>query len=365
MTSTGVTFGGPVTRFFPFLPKPELLRYDCELDEWNHCYEFDLSHAASAENTAGTMGDSAAGENATGVSAGASTSKAAVRLDDPHNLRAFSPTLASMWRDTGEFLHSRYGVNYISEVTDASKDSTWSAMLGICCTPPTSLVDLYNHVIAGRWPRGTCDLSPDLTHANLLPGASPGLSTRATLLSTSQGYLISISEEWNVSWKLIIWDPLTVLQIEREGWVDPCDLINGLVKKGVPFQILNPQKLEGAQLHNHPDPVVHPGGKQPQRSAYLAYRQELQQFFIRHPHAYSAALSAGGILWRITMDVLPPPNGADVIRPFHPDRCLSLTINGKEYWTPRLTLPEKNVVVGVCKQPACESTHGNSLSAVD
>ena len=237
-------------------------------------------------------------------------------------------------------------------------------VLGVrCIPPPASLVDLYDSVTAGRWPWGTCDLSPDLIHANLLPGLSPDSPVCTTFLSSSQGYLVSVAEEWNVGWKLIICDPLTVLQIEREGWFHPDRLVNGLVKKGVPFQILNPRKVETPEPHDRPGPTVNPTrarGRQ-QHVAYSTYRQELRQFFIDFPHAYVTALSAGGILWRIATDVLPQPDWTQIIRPFHSDRCQSLTVNGREYWTPRLTELENDVVVGV--HNGCDRKFTNSDSA--
>ena len=280
---------------------------------------------------------------------------ALIEPEDGHpweDSRVSSPTPVDLWRDMAEFLYSRYGVSYISEVTDPSKDSTWSMVLGICCTPPASLVRLYNQVTVGRWPLGICDLSPDLIHASLLTGQPCNSAILTTRLPGSQGHLISVAEGWNVGWRLIVWDPLTVLQIKREGWVDPHDLINGLIKKGAPFRILNPQKLEGPQFHGDPGSIVVRASEQPQnqRLSYFTYRQQLRQFFIRCPHAYGAALAAGGILWRIATDVLPSPNGTDVVRPFHRDLCVSSFIDGKEYWTPRLTGLEKDVVVGIYKR---------------
>ena len=275
--------------------------------------------------------------------------------EDGHLLessRGSSPTPVDLCRDVGEFLYSRYGVNYISQATDPSKDSTWSAVLGICCTPPETLVRLYNRVTVGCWPLGICDLSPDLIRTSLFISQPCNSAIRATRLQGDQGYLISAAEGWNVGWRLIIWDPLTVLQIRREGWADPHDLINGLIKKGAPFRILNSQKLEGPRLHDDPSSIVVRAGGQlrNQRLDYSAYRQQLRQFFIRCPHAYGAALAAGGILWRIATDVLPSPNGTDVVRPFHRDRCVLSIVDGKRYWTPRLTRLEKDVVVGVYRR---------------
>jgi hypothetical protein len=275
-------------------------------------------------------------------------------LPQPAAVSCVAPV--NLWRDVGEFLYSRYGVVYISEVNDAGKDGQWSAVLGLCCAPAATLVSLYSCVTKGRWPPGTCDLSPELAHADPLPGRPVNSPIRTTALPGSQGYMLSTAEGQNVGWKLIISDPLTMLQIEREGWIYPNDLISGLVKKGVPFRILNPQKLEGAQPSGDTDSTVAPGCEQPEDTAYPSYRQQLRRLFTAYPHTYSAALSAGGILWRIAMDVLPPQDWAEVVRPFHPDQCASSTVDGREYWTPWLTPLERDVIVGVYKPLACKLT---------
>ena len=261
--------------------------------------------------------------------------------------RVSSPAPVDLLRVIGEFLFSRYGVIQISEVTDPSKNSAWSAVLGVCGTPPKSLVHLYNWVTAGHWPLGMCDVSPDLIHASLLTSRRFRSAVRVTFLQECQSYLVSVAEGWSVGWTLIISDPLTVLQMKREGWDDPHDLINGLIKKGAPFCILNPENLEAPLIHDNPRSFI----EWPQDGGltYPAYRQQLRKFFIRWPHAYGAALAAGGILWRIATDVLPSPNGTDVVHPFHRNRRVSRIIGGKEYWTPSLTQLESDIIVGVYK----------------
>jgi len=262
--------------------------------------------------------------------------------------------LAEDWNSLRDYLYKRFGLEHISEDGDTGKHGLWSNRLGIKSNvPPTSVVELHDCVIKGAWPPSICDLSPGLIRNGLFPTRSPDAALRVS--SLQEGYLVTVGPARHVSWKLIIQDPLSLLQIEREGWdCDPYDLILNLIKKGVPFQILHPQKLEGAQLYNHPGPALHPTGKAPTRLDYLAYRQELASFFTQYPHAYAAALSAGGIMWRIAMDVLPLPRESDITRQFHPNGCVSLTVDGDRYWTPRLTSREEEVIVGVYKWSACK-----------
>jgi hypothetical protein len=180
--------------------------------------------------------------------------------------------------------------------------------------------------------------------------------------SVDGGYLLSGDDGRSRGWKLLIQDPLTLLQIEREVWdSDPDALIINLVKKGLPFKVLNTDVLQGATFYDHRGPVVHPTGKPPGKIDYLAYRQELGDFFARYPHAYAAALCAGGILWRIAMDVLPLPRESDVTRQFNPYGCVSQTIGGSRYWTPKLTVCEEEVIVGVYKRAACKYAQDDPL----
>ena len=86
---------------------------------------------------------------------------------------------------------------------------------------------------------------------------------------------------------------------------------------------------------------------------YIAYRKELVDFFTHYPHAYAAALSAGGILWRIAMDVLPLPIEQDIVQAFHPNACFSRIIGGQRYWAPHLTELEEYVIVGVYRWTEC------------
>lgn len=275
------------------------------------------------------------------------------------------PSLVPLWKDPGGFLLSRYGVRYISAEKDPQALDVFCMRFGLGrCHVPKNLMELYESVVGGRWPTGTCDLSED--HIQQFPAPMLNGSLRVTHVALLQGYLVTPAPVWNVDWKIFIQDPLTILQIERDAFgQDPTTLVESLIKKGVPFQILNPQKLEGAQFYDHPGPVVHPVGRSPQHADYLAYRQELARFFTHYPHAYAAALCAGGILWRIAMDVLPPPDVYDITRLFHPNGCFSRLINGEKYWTPQLTVREEDVISGVYKWAICKSDRTSPLETLD
>jgi hypothetical protein len=350
------------------------LRYDYALDQWNHCHEFDFTNNTGSrdhrsddddddDHTQGPLHslpeawDSA--DPLTEVPR-FNSSSLLLRL-----IRAQEEThrdLVAVWENIGDFFEVRYGVVMIHNTEDKSKSALWSTRLGLCNgLPSVTLVGLHESVVDGAWPKGVCDISPEIIG---IPHVSPFPSTYSALrmspVSNPKGYVITVSSGGDVGWKVFIRDPLTLLQIKREKWdSDPQGLIIGLIKKGIPFQILSTREPETGQFHHHPGPVIHPTGREPRYVDYLAYRQELVGFFAHYPHAYAAALSAGGIMWRIAMDVCPVPHQSDVTRRFHTDGCASLTIDGEVYWTPQLTVQEENVIVGVYKWAVCESFYSN------
>lgn len=292
--------------------------------------------------------DPSVGEGVIGGPAEATPFDSQAHLSQPlasqHTAR---PGLAALWEDSRDFLNSRYGFTGASSDTDVTEHQGWWMALGIKdVTPSKDLVRLQDSVRQGAWPTTVCDLSPDSLSASPFPDVPPGMAVEFS--PTLKAHVIAATPVTDNGWKLLIKDPLTVVQIRRLGWgSDRCGLITALVRNGVPFQVLHPQKLEGGRFHSNPGPVVHPVGKEPKHVDYLAYRQELAVFFRRHPHAYAAAVCAGGILWRVATDVLPLPDEADIARPFYSDGCRSVAVGGKTYWSPQLSNSEQEVIVGV------------------
>ena len=268
-----------------------------------------------------------------------------------------SGTLTIHWEAANHFLKKRYGFDETSEETSEGTPDNWVMILGIKKgTPSRDLVQLYESFTAGVWPELICDLSPDLAPTSHFPARS--LKRAFNIAYTSLGYVLTLVRD--VDWRILIKDSLTILQIEREGWDSPVNLVSELVMSGVPFQILHTHTLEDGEFYRHRGPAIHPTGKAPNHLDYLAYRQELPQFFKDHPHAYAAALSTGGILWRIAMDVCPPPEEQDLTRSFHREGCSSFAIDGISYWTPVLNTKEEDFIAGVYRWAACKLVHDTS-----
>lgn len=275
------------------------------------------------------------------------------------------PSEIDNWNNVADFLYKRYGLLPAPGDRDTEKQDIWCLRLGATKGTLRSHVQLHDSFIQGVWPEGICDLSPGLSPWDLLSSRSRDPAVHIISCypaidetSTIGGYLVTPVQQPPVGWKLLIKDPLTIVQIEREGWDrDPDGLVVNLVRKGLPFQILNPGKLQAGAFYKNGGPIIHPSGKAPKLTDYLAYRQEVSDFFDLYPHAYIAALSAGGILWRIAVDVLPVPNESDIVCCLHPERCDSVEIDGVEYWTPRLTEQEEDSIVGMYRWTACKPAY--------
>ena len=255
--------------------------------------------------------------------------------------------LADMWLDAHEFVATRYGLREISQVQTDDK-RLWNKKLGL--KPGEvyrDLVELYTSVVVrGCWPSG-CDLSDTAPVPRTFPSRNPASVLALTM--TNLGYVIEVQDGVVRRWKLLIKDPLTVLQIEREGWCsDGGKLVVNLVLRGIPFEVLHRDIVcDWRPFHPHPGPVIHPDGQDPLRVDYFVCRHELARFLIEYPHAKAAALCAGGILWRLALDVFEVPSEAEIVVPFHESACTSRMIDGEKYWTPHLLGQDENVLVGV------------------
>jgi hypothetical protein len=258
-------------------------------------------------------------------------------------------TLANGWLDTDDFLCKQYGLRHLSEMNAEGWPLLFTKRVGFVGPADVSLVDLYDSVINSTPLPNTCDLSELYDYS---AGDFPDRSTNTILnvRAFGGGYLVSVNDGEERPWKLFIKDPLTLVRIEREGWhLRGDDLVSNLVGKGLPFKILYPICQAGGTFYPHPEPPIHPDGRSPTLFDYLAYRLDVADFFTKYPHAYAAALCAGGMLWRIAVDVLPMPTQDQLIQPFHHHAVAQTVIDGKFYWSPCLTAVEEDVIVGIYK----------------
>jgi len=255
--------------------------------------------------------------------------------------------LTDSWSDPVEFLRKRYGLVELSGQVDHGRDPKFSLGLGLCKGPiDTSAISLFESVVQPAHLPYECDLSHSYMPAeDVFPHRSP--NSTLTICPIKEGYLVTVNSGTVCPWKLLVNDPLTLLQIEREGWHLQRDgLVVNLIRKGLPFQILYPSCQSSTPPPSTPS-ASHEGS--PTYADYLTYCHYVANFFRLHPHAHAAALCAGGILWRIAIDALPPPAEHQIIRPFHLGGCTQHIVNGQHYWTPTLSEGEQEKIVGVFK----------------
>jgi hypothetical protein len=263
--------------------------------------------------------------------------------------------LTMTWSSAEGFLATRFGLaDPFGERCD--ERSFLYKRIGLSpADPHNDVIRLYRCVAEhNRWPL-TCDLSPLRPPT---PGVFPSPDSANVLVirKTDLGYVVAIQDEVARSWKLLISDPLTIVQIEREGWCsDGKKLISNLVMSGLPFEVLLKDCVREGRFHRHPGPMVHPDGRSPRLPDYHAYRHDLADFLSQYPHARAAALCAGGVLWRLAMDALQFTSESEVVGPFHASSCFSRVVGGETYWTPNLSTEEENVIVGVYRWAVSES----------
>jgi hypothetical protein len=256
------------------------------------------------------------------------------------------PQLVGGWSDVEGFLWKRYGLRNSSGDAHGQPEA-FPTRVGLCKGPVSlSVVDLFNSVVESGTLPFDCDLSSDYEGVG---GGFPHEPRSSVLVIRPHGagYLITGAAH---PWKILIEDPLTLIQIQREGWHLQGDgIVSNLVQNGLPFKVLYPYCQSGTPFYEHPGPVVHPDGRSPSYPDYLVYRLDVADFFKSHPHAHAAALCAGGILWRIAVDTLPLPFEYEIVRSFHPRACTEYTVDNQRYWSPKLSLEEEETIVGVYK----------------
>jgi hypothetical protein len=280
-----------------------------------------------------------------------------------------SPDLADNWTNIEDFLRMRYGLYSLSGDDIPGPSDDFPLSVGLPRDdhrPPGSRGDID---------RSVYELFISFTNQSDPPDEFDLCQTgnnffvrypRITLKVQSFGedYLITVDDNLPRLWKLLIRDPLTVIQIFREQW-DLADdnLIHNLVRKGLPFKILYPSRLQSAAFRTHPGSKIHLDGTSPTPADYLVYRLEVADMFKLYPHTYAAALCSGGILWRIAVDSLPPPTTRDLVRSFDRNVCDIHTIGGVSHWSPKLTSDEQDFIVGVYMW-ACKLNRGRSVNSL-
>ncbi|GJJ14648.1 hypothetical protein Clacol_008914 [Clathrus columnatus] len=147
-----------------------------------------------------------------------------------------------------------------------------------------------------------------------------------------------------VEWRLFIKNPLTVLQCIREDWGPGLrDIAMQLVSIGAPFHMV---KVFGSPPHSDLLPSIswlsyRPKDYEPTMCDYMQYRTMRNTILRQDARCAAAALRAGGIVWRLAMEVLNPAQVLDV------DFESGCVQSHDNFWEPKLTDAEENRICGI------------------
>lgn len=260
--------------------------------------------------------------------------------------RVLPKTLQDANPEPLEFLYHRYGFLAIEPtappvVAPVADGSTALRIAGLdpetSGKPPVHLKVFINKIIQREFPAGCCDLCstspPDqafagktLIHDTVFFWQSPDLSDEVLFV------FLNIP---NNSPLLIVHEALSVLQLVRVGTqMELRSQLQFLVLNGSRFTLLYPNAQRLSPLAFYPLTFpIRDAGWSPDAEDYRAYTLRVKTFFEERPHLLAAALSRGGIAWRITLEVLGIEESVDKILDTYPDQRSPVSTSRGIYWS--------------------------------
>ena len=214
-----------------------------------------------------------------------------------------------------------------------------------------------------------CDLMVDGRGDFVRALGSPMLATKVKLEALPDAnprdvYLIKPrdvedAEDW--PWHLIVESSLTAAEILRRRWgPHKASVVRELAKRGIPFRVALPAPSK--QSLSLPPVTISGlnaglGVRQPNfrtsKEEYLTFEDQRKDLLVNSPHAVQAALGAGGIIWRLTVNTLQPDLAAEGPRD-RPDQQATVLLDGESYICDALTSHEEDLICGVYRVLACK-----------
>ena len=230
-------------------------------------------------------------------------------------------------------------------------------------------LDFVGHLISGiSPPLGLCDLVVDsplqYLKTRLCPIQVEGMIVGTDAARTEEGELPSeqlrtvyalkprgLPEAEDFPWLLIVESAATAAQAIRCQWgPHKVRVIEQLVERGIPFKLLR-QNGGTPAIPRAPVGGSGLGGRSWEFKAtsaeYIVYERVRDSFLVNNAHA-RAALSSGGIVWRLSIDCLQVQSAfrGPTTQPEH-QACLKL--NGTVYAYDTLSPNEEDIICGVYK----------------
>jgi hypothetical protein len=219
--------------------------------------------------------------------------------------------------------------------------------------PPPHLPTFLTSILHGQLPAGHCDLCPNSPPGEMFP---PSRKTeiyntvffmQSRLLSPDPVFIFTDSPNGQKI-LLAVHEPLSILQLFRDGTsLNLHDVLGQLLCNGSQFTALYPK----TQPPTHPcfsilSCPVREAGWSPRTEEFQAYMSRLKTFFLERPYALAAALSRGGIAWRVAQEVLGTEGSISALRNMYPDQSPSIKTSWGTHWFHQLSEGEWFCLVG-------------------
>ena len=246
-----------------------------------------------------------------------------------------------------EFLYRRYGYlsteptappNQILPFDKASAYRIVGLEVPSFGKPPAHLNSFLTSILEGRIPAGHSDLSSTSPPEEMfLPSYRTwiyGTVFLSKFLEFSDNAVFTFINTANDSQRLVVHDPLSVLEVVRTG--NPPELkaqLQHLLLSGSRFTLLYPKARP--LVHPHFNILNFPMRDEtwtPDAEDFRAYMSRLKTFFLERPYMAAAAFSCGGIAWRIAQEVLGLEDSIDTLLVTYPDQCCPVNVRQGKYW---------------------------------
>ena len=246
-----------------------------------------------------------------------------------------------------DFLHRRYGF-LLSEPTappiniPSYSSQTARRIVGLnpkdVTDPPQHLNSFIAAVIEGHIPEGHCDLSVCAPQRDLFP---PSCRTRIFQSAFSSEFRALSSRDvftlvdQTSTVLLVAHDPLSILELVRAGV--PTRLgaeLEYFLLNGCRFTLLYPKTHPLVSPHwNILTFPIRDAAWIPTPQDFGTYMSRLRTFFLERPYMFAAALSRGGIAWRLAVEAVGFENADDTLLTTYPrDGSSSIRIRRGEFW---------------------------------
>ena len=202
--------------------------------------------------------------------------------------------------------------------------------------PPEYLDAFCTSILQRELPAGHCDLSSACPPGEMFAGRrlirDTVVFSQISCIS-DEGVFVFLNNP-NESTLLAIHDSLSVLHLVRVGIHMELEAeLQFLTKNGCRFTLLYPnvQPLAPPKYYPFTFPLRQPKWK-PDAEDHRAYMSRLATFFSERPNVVAAALSRGGIAWRIVLEVIGLKGSVEKLLDTCPDqRCLVSTAQGRRW----------------------------------